>query len=102
MPVLFRHADFEYTLKDCPSESSAVFADEEGRIGITDFGIAVLEAELAREFEDRQSLLGQQSPSGGFHKRHLVRLSKPEVLLNILAAVISFELWVFEWSSLLS
>ena len=49
-------------------------ADQEDRIGITDFGIAVLEEELAAELKDRQSMIGQQSPSGGFHKRHLVRL----------------------------
>jgi hypothetical protein len=52
-----------------------VQAGADGGIAITDLGIAMLERELASEQADRQSLLGVGNPSGGFHKRHLVRLS---------------------------
>lgn len=55
-----------------PGSRFCVSAGPEGTVGISDFGIAVMEADLASEFEDRQSLVGVQSPSGGFHKRHLV------------------------------
>ena len=41
---------------------------------ITDFGIALLEASLAAEQADRQSMVGKRNPSGGFHKRHMVSI----------------------------
>ena len=55
-------------------------AGQDGTMMITDFGIALLEASLAAEQADRQSLVGKRNPSGGFHKRHMV-----SILINFLS-----------------
>lgn len=45
----------------------------DGTVKLGDFGIAELAADLEEEQRDRSSLVGQGKPSGGFHKKHLVR-----------------------------
>ena len=60
------------TLWNCHHCHCLNIAGKESGIAITDFGIAMLESDLASEQADRQSLVGKASPSGGFHKRHLV------------------------------
>ncbi len=44
-----------------------------GAVKLGDFGIAELAADLEAQQRDRSSLVGRGKPSGGFHKRHLVR-----------------------------
>ena len=44
-----------------------------GAVKLGDFGIAELAADLEEEQRDRHNLVGRGKPSGGFHKRHLVR-----------------------------
>lgn len=48
-------------------------ADEAGNLKLTDFSIAEYAAELAEDQADRRNLLKGGQPTGGFHKRHLVR-----------------------------
>ena len=45
----------------------------DGTVRLGDFGIAELAADLEEEQRDRSSLVGRGKPSGGFHKKHLVR-----------------------------
>ena len=52
---------------------SGMDADERANIQLADFSIAEFAAELAEEHADRRSLLKGKQPTGGFHKRHLVR-----------------------------
>ena len=66
-----------------------------GTVKLGDFGIAELAADLEEEQRNRHSLIGRGKPSGGFHKRHLVR-AQPllETLysrLNCRSCVLSYQ-----------
>ena len=49
-------------------------ADGAARLG--DFGLAEAAAELAAELTDARSVLSGGKPSGGFYKRHVVRMMR--------------------------
>ena len=51
----------------------ATCAGRDGILKLGDFGLAEVADDLAEEQADRSNLVGKGKPSGGFHKRHLVR-----------------------------
>lgn len=70
-------------------------AGEDGVARLGDFGLAEVAAELEAELADARSVLAGGKPSGGFHKRHMVRhvLRDLQLILaqrgSIVAATIS-------------
>jgi hypothetical protein len=71
-------------------------------VKLGDFGLAEVAAELAEQQADRASLIGQ-SPSGGFHKRHMVMPSTAPVPPSLHSALCSQHIKsisLYEWHRL--
>ncbi len=56
-------------------------AGEDGVAHLGDFGLAEAEEELSAELADAHSVLSGGKPSGGFYKRHVVRIMQCSVYL---------------------
>ena len=54
-------------------------AGEDGAARLGDFGLAEAAEELAAELADARSVLFGGKPSGGFYKRHVVRIAQHSV-----------------------
>lgn len=59
-------------LTECVCDKIVCLSGKGSGLKLCDFGLAEIAAELAEQQADRANLIGH-APTGGFHKRHMVR-----------------------------